>query len=482
MTHQAYKMDVADLELLESSLSDALRLRQVGHILDQLDRRELLAEGAERPETWSAQHQVDAYEFTQWLSRHLNVSGWRELLNAVQHHNKVYPERPWDQSWPGDMLAALDEVIAVVPAVSQQSPTEPAAKAAHSTEQPVTMVAEPSVPYAAASMASVMPPDAPRHIVSSIESHDHNMKMLGHMLAAKLDDDEARPPTLAWLLAPGAAAAVVKARAISARAFAELQRARSETMLHALHALENDTRSTAVLGQIEDLRHRLGPRLRTYCREHHIPVPEPDTEQEANLLFLLNAQLIALDDAQDEIARRGADLAREKIRLAEKTARLTVAASTLPAQLEGESKANPMRERLIAEQMRHKSASLMARVIGAVGGGLTGLVTAATDVLVTSIAETAVLTGPPLVVLVLTLVAETLGHQGTLTLHQLLGFVGTALWNSLLVLGLTLTGYAGWRYLEKKTDEKHNRVRRQHPPRQTPRRPANDAQRQTQGL
>ena len=261
-------------------------------------------------------------------------------------------------------------------------------------------------------------------------------------------------------MAPRSAAAVVKAHATSAKAFAELKRARSEALLRALHNLENDTRSSAVLVQIQDLRQRLGSRLETYCAEHGIARPKPNTEEEASLLLLLNAQLIALDDAQDEIARRSAELSREKVRAAQETARANLEANVLPERLQNKVATNPVRERILCEDMRHHSATWVARLMGTLGGALTGFMTATTDVLVSSIAETAAVTGPPLVVLLLTLVTQTVAHHGPLTFGIVSGFLGAALWNALLILGITLTGYAVWRFLDKRARNlREHRVR-----------------------
>jgi hypothetical protein len=442
-------MDLDKLDTRRAEINETLRLRWVGKILNELERRELLAQDAAKPAGWRQGEAIDAHGFAAWLAKHLNVAGWRELLDIVRKHNEAHPEAPWDHAWPPDMLDAVEAVIERDRLSQQFSET-----LTEGTEQ------------TNASGASVVPvkedDSAPRWMLSEVEAEESAFQTLGDILSSRVEGgSEVRPPALAWLLAPRAAAAVVKAQATSAQAFAELKRARSEAMLHALHAYENDARSTAVLSQIEDLRERLGPRLRTYCQEHGIPVPARDTEEEANLLFLINAQLIALDDARDEIARRGAELAREKIRIAEKNARVNVAAANLPLRLEGETQANPLEEKLLCEQMRHRSASWVARIVGTVGGGFTGVVTSLTDVVIASIAETAMITGPALVTFIMSLFVETLGHAGPMTGQEMGTFAITAVWNSLLVLGLTLAGFAAWRYLDKKTKDLHKKARQE---------------------
>ena len=425
-----------------NGISNTLRLRWVGWVLGQLERRALLVQDSPRPAYWGSEDSIDAYEFTQWLSKHLNVTGWRVILDEIRQHNERGRDIEWDPTLPRDLLDAVELVLQAayvpMPEMPRVEPYDQEPVSAHATPTAVTVTRSDAIIRS--------------EIVSDVERRDGALKNLAGMLAAdQSDQEEMRMPAAAWLLAPRSAASVVKARATSARAFAELQRARSEAMLYALHAMENDTRGSAVLAHIEDLRQRLSSRLRSYCQEHEIPVPAPNTEEEANILLLLNAQLVALDDAQEEIARRGAELSREKIRMAQESARAAIESTVLPAQLEAKMSTNPVREKLLCEETRHWMASLVARAIGTAGGALTGVLTSTTEVLLSSITETAAVSGPPLIVFLLTLVAETIGRRGDLSLASVLGFLGTALWNGALIFGLTLTGFAVWRFLDKKT-------------------------------
>ena len=445
---KAVPSEFADLDQQLQSLAGTLRLRWVGWVLDQLERREMLATDAPRPESWAQLEVIDAQELTHWLSKHLSMGGWRALLDEIRRHNAAHPEHPWDHAWPRDMLDALEAVLQAKPSALAAQPVEPAPDRHAATRAMATAAA-----------AAIRP--AQSDIVTGMEEQGQAINSLKVILTADPEEGQSlRTPWLAWLLAPHAAAAVVRAQATSAKAFAELKRARSEAMLHALHTFENDVRSSNVLAQIKDLRKRLGPHLVSYCREHGLSVPRLDTEEEANLLFLLNAQLIALEDAQEEIAKRGADLARDKIRIADESARITLEARSLPAQLEAKAAANPLREKLLCEEMRHRSASWVARITGAVGGAFSGLLTALAEVAVATLADTAVVSAPPLIVFALTLVAETLAGSEALTPARLLGYAGTALWNAALMLVLTLSGYATWRYLRKRTQSLHSAAAR----------------------
>ena len=73
--------------------ASTLRLRWVGWVLGQLDRRALLVEGSPRPDHWSTSNRVDPREFSAWLSKHLNVTGWRALLDVIRQHNEGAGER-----------------------------------------------------------------------------------------------------------------------------------------------------------------------------------------------------------------------------------------------------------------------------------------------------------------------------------------------------------------------------------------------------
>jgi len=455
---KAVPAEFAALDQQLQSLAGTLRLRWVGWVLDQLERREMLATDAPRPEAWGQLEVIDAQEFTQWLGKHLNVGGWRALLDEIRQHNAAHPEQPWDHAWPRDMLDALETVLQAKPSAALAAQPEPAPDRQDSSRA-----------VTPAPGATIRPVQS--DIVSGVEEQGQAIDSLKVILAADPEEGRSlRTPWLAWLLAPHAAAAVVRAQATSAKAFAELKRARSEAMLHALHTFENDVRSSNVLAQIKDLRKRLGPHLVSYCREHGMSVPRQDTEEEANLLFLLNAQLIALEDAQEEIAKRGADLARDKIRMADENARITLEAKALPARLEAKTAANPLREKLVCEEMRHRSASWVAQVTGAMGGAISGLLTALAEVAVATLAETAVVSAPPLIVFALTLVAETLGATEALTPALLVRYAGTALWNGALMLALTLSGYALWRYAQKRARllETPDRPERARPPQGRP--------------
>ncbi len=416
-----FRLESLETEFQKENILDGLRLRWVGWLLDQLERRDMLVPDAPKPADWSQRDVIDVREFSQWLQKYLNVSGWCTIMKHVQQHDDTGLDKPWDLSNPQDMLDAIEVTLK----------SEPLPMPAKEASVPVPVRGD---------------------IMSGIQEQDNALRTLRAFLATEPTERESlKVPAMAWLLAPRSAAAVVQAQATSAKALAELERARSEALLHTLRIMETDLRSSAVLAQIQDLRKRLEPYLSIYCQEHRIPLPQPGSEEEANLLFLLNAQLIALDDAQDEITRQGAELARDQIRLAQHSAKASIEARALPLQVETEVMANPMREKLLREQMRHRSAKWIARVMGAIGGSLGGFFAAAIDMI--TIAETIWVSGPPIFVFLLTLIAETFSYPGPLTVKKLLGFAELAFWNSLLMLGFTLIGFAIWRYLTNRHSE-----------------------------
>ncbi len=435
MTGQAARIrqeaEATEPQGMAHGVSRSLRLRRAGWILEQLDRRDMLVADAPRPESWGERDTIDAREFAQWLRRHLNVTGWRAIMIQVEEHNEIDPKRRWDISIPGDMLDAIELMLQREPGAAPRPQVSGAASPEHRVAVPI--------------------PPKRDHIVAEVQERANMLQSLRALITAQ-PTEKAKPrlPNLAWLLAPRSATAVVRAQATSAKAEAELERTRSETLLRALHIMENNLRSSAVLTQIQDLRQRLGPYLQGYCQERNIPLPQSGSEEEVNLLFLLNAQLVALDDAQEEIARRGAQLARDQIDIAEKSAKASLEARALPLQLETEITANPIRERLLREQMRHRSAQWVSRLVGALGGVLLSLITASAEMLAETLAQTAWLTAPALLVFFVTLLAETLSYSDVLTLRKIIGFTGIALWNATLILGLTLVGIALWRHLGRR--------------------------------
>jgi len=426
-----HETEAIDPQGMAHGTPQSLRLRRAGRILEQLDRRDMLVPDAPRPESWGKRDTIDAREFAQWLRRHLNVTGWRAIMIQVEEHNAIDPQHPWDVSIPGDMLDAIELMIQREPRAAPRSQMSAAACREHRVAVPI-------------------PPERD-HVVAEVQERANTLQSLRALITAQpTEKAKLKLPNLAWLLAPRSATAVVRAQATSAKAVAELERARSETLLHALHIMENNLRSSAVLTQIQDLRQRLGPYLQGYCQERGIPLPQPGSEEEVNLLFLLNAQLVALDDAREEIARRGAQLARDQIGIAEKSAKASLETRALPLQLETEVTANPIRERLLREQTRHRSAQWVSRLVGALGGVLLSLITASAEMVAEALAQTVWLTAPALFVFFVTLIAETLSYAGVLTLRKIIGFTGIALWNAALILGLTLVGIALWRYLGRR--------------------------------
>jgi hypothetical protein len=378
----------------------AIPLEEVLRLLSQLEGAGMLKNSLTPPGEWILWSEVPTNDLVSALHEHLSKTGWRRIVEAMHWHNRQTDEPLWDLSRTGDFLAAADLALARWEDASGDEP----------------------------SAAEDWVPALQRQVKELLQ-------------------DQLKPASVyAWLLSPRALIGRLSAHARRARTETQIESAVSEAALHAARMVGTDTERDVALTRVEQLREQLDGHLQVFCEEQGLPLPRPYSREEAYCLHLLNAYFVALAEAEDAIARRGASLARRQISLEGEQANARMDRRLLPGLLEAQREVNPLRESLFRERMRHRLSLLIGGVLGAIGGGLWGAVESVSDVLIAGVARYAAVVAPALLVGLMTLVAQTVAYSGPFTPGVVAQFMVRALWNGSLALGATILVYGCWLY------------------------------------
>ena len=396
-----------DVERAVTPSEATIPMDRVLQLIARLREAQMIQGEITPPGEWILRSEVSVAGLVDLLKEHLSKEGWRRIVEAIRQHNRETEGPLWDLARPTDFLAAVEETLA-----RQQAPSE--------TEE-----------LAVSDLSQAL-----QRQVQSL--------MRERMKPAGLQG---------WLLSPRALIARLSARARQARTEAQIESALSEAALYAARMAGTDAERDVALTRVERLRQQLRPQLEVFCEEQGLPLPKPYSREEAYYLHLLHAYFVALAEAEDAIARRGAALARRQIALEGERAEDRINSRLLPGLVETRREINPLREALFRERMRHRIAMLVGGVIGAVGGGLWGVVESVTDLLVGGIARYAPVVAPALLVGLVTLVVQTVVYRGPFTLGVVAGFLFRALWNGLLTLGATILAYGCWLYIVSRRQE-----------------------------
>jgi hypothetical protein len=375
-------------------------LEEVLRLLSQLEGAGMLKNSLTPPGEWILWSEVPTGDLVSALHEHLSKTGWQRILEALHWHNRQTDESLWDLSRTEDFVSAVELALARWEEATGDEPS----------------VTEDWVPAL--------------------------QRQVKDLMQAQL-----RPASVyAWLLSPRALVGRLSARARRARTETQIENAVSEAALHAARMVGTDTERDVALTRVEQLREQLDGHLQVFCEEQGLPLPRPYSREEAYCLHLLNAYFVALAEAEDAIARRGASLARRQISLEGEQANARMDRQLLPGLLDAQREVNPLRESLFRERTRHKLSLLIGGLLGAVGGGLWGAVESVSDVLIAGVARYAAVVAPALLVGLLTLMAQTVAYSGPFTPGVVAQFIVRALWNGSLALGGTILVYGCWLY------------------------------------
>jgi hypothetical protein len=386
-----------------------LPLGAVLQLISRLEGAGMLKSAFVPPGRWILQSEVPGEELVSALQEHLSKTGWRRTIEAMHRHNRHTDGARWELSRPADFVSALEQVLARWETTSENR---------HTTTDDLA-------------------PNLWRQVKMLKQAHSTPVG------------------TTAWLLSPQALISRLNARAKRALTETQIENAVSEAALHTARMVGTDTERDVALKRVAQLREKLSDQLEVFCDEHGLPLPRPFSREEAYCLHLLNAYYVALAEAEGTIAKRGAALARRQITLEGDWAEARMDTRLLPGLLESRREINPLRESLFRERMRHKIALLVGGVFGAVGGGLWGTLESISEVLIGSVARHALVIAPPLLIGLMTLVAQTLAYSGPFTFGVVADFLGRALWNSGLALVTTALLRGCWLYY---TSRRHHTV------------------------
>lgn len=384
-----------------------LALESVLQLLSQLEQADMLKSEFTPPGEWILWSEVPVSEWVSALHQHLSKLGWQRIVEAMHWHNRNTEEPRWDLARADDFMAAVDLAL----------------ERRHNSGNGETGASEDWTPV------------LQRQVEGLIKSQLEPAGVTG------------------WLMSPRALAERLSSRARQARAATQVESAVSEAALHAARMAGRETQRTVALSRVERLRDQMGEQLKVFCDEQGLALPRPYSREEAYCLHLLNAYFIALAEAEGAIARRGANLARRQIELEGKRAEARMDDRMLPGLLQAQREINPMREAYFRESVRHKLALVVSGILGALAGGLWGILESVTDVFINGLARRAVVTAPALLVGLLTLVAQTLAYSGPFTLSIVSEFFVRAAWNGALALAGTILAYGCWQYYQSRQQE-----------------------------
>lgn len=430
MLKQTLDRDQADGRA-DARPAQTLPLKEATRLINRLYEVGMLKEAFDPPGEWILWPNVLIGDFVTTIKEYLSKAGWQRTLNAFRQHNRQAPDAQWDLAQPADFVAALKFAITL-------PQTQPAPQS-----QPQTR------PVDEKRDVVVKPPAAERSSEALPNLTPELQRQMREMLEAQMKPARSRE----WLLSPRALRDRLSARAKRARTEAQIENAASEAALYAARMTGTDVERDVAVARVDRLRTQLRNQLRVFCEEQGLPRPAPFSREEAYYLHMLNAYYVALAEAEDEIAQRGAQLARRQIALESERAEARISSRLLPGLLAAQREINPMRERFMWERLRHKVALLVGAPIGTFGGALLGMMESASNVLIPGIGRYAPILAPALLIGLVSLAAQTYVYSGPFTLSVAAGFIARAMWNGALALGATIVAYGCWQYFHLRQDE-----------------------------
>lgn len=202
-------------------------------------------------------------------------------------------------------------------------------------------------------------------------------QVLKHLTTSLEGTDAGKVPLKAWLLNPKAAADLLGAIAGEAKAQAEVKKAISQTSRWLVEMAGDDAKRDLFLNYTQNLEEALSRFVKPFCQERNLPIPEEGTLGRMALLFGINSEMVAMPTQAREIARRGEELVKERVRIQAETGRNRMLTKVLPDKVESTKEVNVWKEALINEIARSSIARIASAVsgsaIGAVGGTLAGI-------------------------------------------------------------------------------------------------------------
>jgi len=177
---------------------------------------------------------------------------------------------------------------------------------------------------------------------------------------------------LAWLLNPGAGIEFLKVIASEARTQADVRKAIIETTKWIAEVGGDDAKRDVLLNYNQSLEKELGQYLEPFCKEKGWPVPPQNALRRMMALLEINAEITALQKAGREVAKRGEELVKEKVKIKTETARKRMLAEELPAANEAAQGAHVEEERMVWEKLRTAFSRIGGGAVAVFNGAIGG--------------------------------------------------------------------------------------------------------------
>lgn len=409
------------LEQIDIQQTYTLRVEDAFQLLDDLRRANMLKSDFELPAEWKLVSAVPASEIVTLLQTTLSREGFHYLLEAIRIHNRQNPEALWHISEPADFLAA------VWLALERHENLNKAGNREISVRE----------------FLKGVPGEKLSYLIRELQRQVH---IVFHALAKPVRSN-------GWLFSPRAFWSRLQARRARIQAEAQIERTLSQAAQYTARMVSNEIEREAVLTRVGKLREQLHRQLEVFCTSHGLPIPEPYSREEAYCLHLLSAYFVALAEAEEAVAKQASALARRQIALEGKHAVAALDSKILPELMDTLLQVDPLIEIFSREQLRHKSTLMVSSVIAALGGTFWGVIEGINDVFISGISRYAPVVAPPLLLGLITLVAQTITNGVPTRWEMLSDYLVHALWNSALALGATLLVYGCWQYLLKRGHE-----------------------------
>lgn len=398
-----------------------LPTEDVCRLVEALRRTRMLNPVFKLPPEWSAQAEVAVAELVERLQSDLTRKGYHFLLEAMRVHNRQEPEDLWQITDAQDFLAAIQLALERQERLDQ-------------VEKGVVSIKELLI-------------DIPGEKISNFARElQQQIHILSQALARSRNGN-------GWFFSPQALWLRLQARAKRLRAEAHIERTLSQAAQYTAHMVGSEVEREAVLARVDRLREQLRRQLEVFCQEHGLPIPEPYTREEAYCLHLLSAYFVALAEAEETVAKQASALARRQIALESRQAMANLDSNVLPKLMDTLLEVDPLIEVFLRERVRHRGALIASGVIAALGGVFWGIVEGVNDVFIAGITRYAPVVAPPLLLGLITLVAQTLRHGIPTSWEMLVSYFNQAVWNSALALGATLIAYGCWLYFARRGRE-----------------------------
>jgi len=188
-----------------------------------------------------------------------------------------------------------------------------------------------------------------------------------------------------------------------------------------------------------DTRRDLRPTVRQVCEHLGLPPPTPFSDEERIA--------VAMAEMGRERSKAGRKLASRQVRLEHDLARYRIDDALMPLLLEQASTVNPTREAMTREQARHASVTILGGATSLAAGAACGALEALLEALMILLSRTAVVVGPALATVVVSLLVQTIQFDGTLSWETVRTMGARALWCGFVVLLAAMVVYATIRAL-----------------------------------